>query len=160
MEEFSANIIVGFKFLEEDVLTTFQKTLPEKSHLEDRYDQRTGLKLAEKAKVLDEEEREVWEFDGEVYEDKYDFFDAVASKINCEYEYFGEFGGETKFVSFCVPLINLHDSVDVSNAYFGGSIPYAKVAVSSGPLKSIKDSLESFGLRPGEPTVHLAWKVS
>lgn len=65
--ETSSSIVVGYLVDEEKFLELLKKDLPETSHYEDRYNEKTGKKLTPQ-KVIDGEERTVCEFRGKIYE--------------------------------------------------------------------------------------------
>lgn len=73
MPYFEAGVGIGFPFYPDKTLKKFKKKLPEKSHEEERWDPKTGEEVGLE-QVVDEEEREVIEFDGKTFELNERFF--------------------------------------------------------------------------------------
>jgi hypothetical protein len=89
-------IVVGFVVPEEDFLKPLKVYKKEESHLEDRFDPKTGKKLKPQ-KVVDQEARWVYEFEGGTYEDNqtelglntWDLLDAIGKKFKCFVSFHG-----------------------------------------------------------------------
>lgn len=62
--EYNADCFVGFAFQREDIPARYRKNKPEKSHIEKRFDPKTGKPTLDE-KVIDSEEEDVLIFDGE-----------------------------------------------------------------------------------------------
>lgn len=78
--EYNADCFVGFAFQREDIPARYRKNKPEKSHIEKRFDPKTGKPTLDE-KVIDSEEEDVLIFDGEEFEDEHEFFDVIAAEV-------------------------------------------------------------------------------
>ena len=65
--DYYTNILVGWRMKSKQFIKRFGKTIPEESHMEHRFDQKTGEQLKD-AKVIDEAKRVVLEYDHIQYE--------------------------------------------------------------------------------------------
>jgi hypothetical protein len=84
------SLVVGFVVDRDDFLMPFKKEVEEESHLEDRFDSRTGKKVGQ-VTVVDREAGEEYFLDGTSYgDDEYKFIDALASEANCEITLHGD----------------------------------------------------------------------
>lgn len=84
-------LVVGFVIDADDLLMPFKKEVEEETHLEDRYDSRTGKKVGQ-VKVVDKEAGEEYFLDGKSYgDDQHEFVEALAAEANCEITLHGDF---------------------------------------------------------------------
>jgi hypothetical protein len=78
--EYDSVLVVGWLLDKNDLPKKFIKNLPETSHMEDRFDPKTGQKVVSEV-VIDSEEREIFVLDGIEYEDEVEFFYTLAHKV-------------------------------------------------------------------------------
>lgn len=88
--EHSSAVVVGFAVDRDYFLMPFKATRPERSHMEDRYHQSTGRKLAP-VKVVDAEEQEVYVLDGVEYDDDEGLIDAISKVVGCAISKHGDY---------------------------------------------------------------------
>lgn len=161
---YSTNIDVGFVFKLKDLEKAFGKKVPEKSHMEPRWDSKTGKRLRDK-KVVDEEASICLQLDGKKYGDDWMRFAMdVAKKIDC---YCGE------------SFLENHDEHEYSIIVFGPKQPDPKImatnvaglltpvplplkwVMSCGPeIERIRGELVRLGLRPSEPQCILGYLIT
>lgn len=163
--DYSSQLAVGFVFQMEEVLDHFRKVTPEVSHMEDRYDEKTGKKV-KPVKVVDEAEDEAWAWPGEeeVYE-AWDFIDEVlGSKFRCNPLIFGDVSGGDTFVCFAVSVKEDNKSgiedVDCGRVSFAGNLSYESVVDAGRELRYLKKRLEDADLKPKNPVVQNCWTIA
>lgn len=100
-----ADLIIGYPI----DLDQFKVTLPEKSHMEDRWDPKTGEKLAGPVKVIDEEEREAFKFEGIEEEDELDFAQKLEEKLNVCVSGHGTWGDREWYISVPIDPTSVED---------------------------------------------------
>lgn len=91
-------LVIGFVVEVYDALKPFEVTVPERSHMEERFDPKTGKKLAP-VKVTDVEEHTEWHVDGKVFEESYDVLDFVCKKVKCMWGHLVDDGDGEFYVS-------------------------------------------------------------
>jgi len=69
-----SGIAVGWRFTVDQLMEQFGKTIPEVSHMEDRWDPKTGVQI-DPVKVVDRKEQTVIEIGDKQYNFDYDDFD-------------------------------------------------------------------------------------
>lgn len=84
------SLVVGFVVGTDDLLMPFKQEMPEETHLEDRYDARTGKKAGQ-VTVVDKPARTEYVLDGKSYDDESEFVEALAHEANCEITLHGDF---------------------------------------------------------------------
>ncbi len=92
--DYSASVAIGFYFTPDEVTEAFTEGVEEVSHLERRYDPRTGKEVGPE-KVIDQEGGRRLVFKGEVIGDAdaneddpcapQDLFEAIAGYLKCQY---------------------------------------------------------------------------
>lgn len=162
--DYTTSIAVGFDVSDDDLYETFGVHYPEQSHMEDRWDPKTGKKLAP-VKVIDRAEGRVLEFEGTEHQDALSLATAICEKIGCAMNYSKNFygGDETERYVFG-PILKHHEFGD----YRGGerfSLVAARIRLrdvieAEGELARIKRELEALGLEPGEPWIAGTYDIS
>lgn len=145
--------IVGWVLSEKDIPEKLRKTLPEKSHMEDRFDEKTGKKLKPE-KVLDEEEHEVFLLPGNKMEntewqtdDLETFFDALATDLKMHFVIAGDgIGGE---YLYCLTM-------KTTKKQDKDGIPIEVVIKSWGKLNAAKKKLKTLGFKVGPAKIQYA----
>jgi hypothetical protein len=154
---YTFGIAIGFEFSPEELSDVFGERIAEKSHMEDRFDQKTGKKTSQ-VKVIDEEDRVVCKLDGKVFESDYwtDFANSLARKIGCRavmrmYETEGTvvFGPK-------MPKCLGHED-DFGHISLEGALPMGPILKFGPELKRIGAALRKLGLKPGRPIVRISY---
>jgi hypothetical protein len=156
--DYSARLGIGFVFKTNDINDKFWEEVPEKSHMEDRFDPKTGKKMAP-VKVVDQERGSVLKFHGKTYEDIDVLVSAIAKMARCSYDMFG-YEQEEGFVSFCLrfkPRKNY--AIDFGNISMGGELYLSEVLKMGPKLAEIRQRLISMGLKPKQAEVFVAHSV-
>jgi hypothetical protein len=152
--DYSSNLLIGYAFEAKAVEAPFARTVPEKSHMEDRFDPKTGKKL-DPVKVVDDEERDVWEFNGESFEDREELYTALAAAAKCQYVLYGQ----SEYVAFGPDIELSSENPDCGHVYFAGNLSYDAVVKAKAEVRRIGKKLRKFGLELPEPEVVVCWDV-
>lgn len=84
------SLVVGFLVDRDDLLMPFKKEVEEETHLEDRYDARTGKKVGQVA-VVDRKAGEEYFLDGKSCgSDEHEFIEVLADEANCDITLHGD----------------------------------------------------------------------
>jgi len=87
---YSTNLVVGWTITDEDIPKKFIKTIPEVSHKENRYSQKTGKRISSEV-IVDKKGYDVYVFDVTEHEDPCEFLCELAATIGACVEYcFGD----------------------------------------------------------------------
>ena len=170
--DYTISLAVGYIIPEDELTRVFGKTTPKKSHLEDRFDPKTGKKLAP-VEVVDENSYTTIVYKGEEIEDgeseladliREDLDDIVAT--GCQvWPHGSSMSGEMSYV-FGPDLKKLYKPYDEDGISGDdtitatGSIPFALLTECGSALGVIRKALVELGLKPGEPMVLLAGWIS
>lgn len=71
--DYNFSALVGWRVKTKDILEPFKKETPEISHMEDRYNEKTGKKI-HPVKIIDQFRETFYEFNGEKYEDAQELY--------------------------------------------------------------------------------------
>ncbi len=162
--EGKASLSVGYFLPYEEVVKVFGYKHRQKSHLEDRFDPKTGAKL-EPVKIIDEPGG-LWVKLGEHDEpfqefppdfDDEEFCEELGAQLGCGVERFSQ--GE--FFGFSVQDGNMTGSGYEPHHYWSvGEALYFDTLITLGPsLKILAKKMEELGLQPSKPCVFAAVKV-
>lgn len=156
--DYSVNLGIGYILDREDIIAPFRVEVPEKFHMEDRFDPKTGKKLAP-VKVVDEEGGEEFEYKGERHEDSYELFQAIGEDLGCNID---NCGGYTDGETIRVTLEIETDDSGVDDGMFtvGGAASFDDVTAKRAELKELKKRFKKLGIDLGEPKVFPAWDIS
>jgi len=158
--DYSASLGIGFVVSNDDLLKPFTVETEEKFHMEDRFDPKTGKKLAP-VKVIDEEGGETYEFEGERYEDTYELFDAMGKKLGCEIANQGGYSnGETLYVFVDGVEHTGEDDCDDGRFSVGTSVLFDEVARQKSALDKLAKAFKKYGIDLGPAKVFVAWDIS
>lgn len=165
---YSARIGIGFVFTREEFVASFKKHMPEKAHMEDRYDPKTGAKQLP-AKVIDSEAGEYVFFDAQDYGmvndglDIYQLTEDVGDFIgNCHCH---SFGYEHEMVAIEPKFDEFGDSVDAGNFDIGGDVELSMTEKLRPDLARIAKALKKLGVHQGRideplvPRIFVNWDV-
>jgi hypothetical protein len=137
----TAALIVGFSIAHDDLGTPFKTTLPEESHLEDRFNARTGVKL-QPVKVVDADEREAYLFEGVTYAELEELVEAMEQHVKCRINSHGDFfNGDLEY--------SIQPTATAGKSFLG----FEEVAALKIECLRIKRAFEKYGIELGEPTV-------
>jgi len=163
-EEGSSEICVGFFMTLEEALKPFLVTQDEISHLEDRFDPKTGKKI-EPVKVVDREKGvyaklpnsvELLVKDDDMPEEFLKFLRETLGILNITS--FG--GGDCTFIGFDVARANDYEddtSYDPSCHFsVGGSLKFTRVLEMIRPLSDLGKKLKDLGYEVGQPCIFSA----
>jgi hypothetical protein len=139
--EHVAKVVIGFSVGEEDLTMPFKTTVPEKSHVEERYHQHTGEKL-EPVTVVDSEEHEAYVLDGEEHADLQDFLEALGGAVGCVIGTHGDF--------FCG---DLEYSIQPKQTANKSAFNFAEVRDLEAECRRIAKAFNMYGIHLGAPTV-------
>ncbi len=165
--DYSASLAVGFYFEPDEVLDAFTEEVEEVSHLEKRWDPKTG-KEDRPEKVIDQEGGKRLVFKGEVVGDgdedsllvPQDLFGALAGHLKCQYWDDG-WPDELKGVVFgFVPKRNIETGWSTGNADTTAGIRLDDVAEMEDRLGLLEMKLRALGLKPGPAGVFPILSIS
>jgi hypothetical protein len=157
--DYQFSLGIGFILDREDVVAPFRVEVPEKFHMEDRFDPKTG-KPIEPVKVIDEEAGEAFVVDGTTYEDGYDFFEALGSKLGCSIANQGGYSdGETLYLTVDVERTD-EDYLDDGRISVGSSIAFDNVTASRAAIMELSKKLKKLGIEPGTAKVFVQSDIS
>jgi hypothetical protein len=127
--------------------------------MEDRFDQKSGKKLAS-VKVVDSEAGEKYVFEGKDFDDdQYEFLDMLAGKLKCSIANGGGYSnGETLYISVDFDVAN--DGTDEGRVTCGGSASIKNIAKAIKQAEALKKKLAKLGVKVGEPRVFIQPDIS
>lgn len=152
---YSAYLAVGFHIPYEDFCKVFiRKTREEVSHMEDRFDPKTGAKL-EPIKVVDEEAVKVIVFNGQNYDpdEMYELTDALAAYLKCDIDTDGSSNGDQDYVFTPKYTTDSFYGHDYGRLTVGGALTYKQVVKLGPVLDALRLKLIKLGLKPGKAVV-------
>lgn len=157
--DYQFNIGIGFILDREDVVAPFRVQTEEKFHMEDRFDSKTGKKLAP-LKVVDQKATEAFELDGKTYEECWDFYEALGEKLDCSISNQGGYtDGETLYITINIEHTG-EDDLDSGRVTAGSSITFDNVTMSRATLMTLSKKLKKLGIEPGTAKVFIQSDIS
>jgi len=163
--DYSFSLGIGFTVdpeeLSEALRKIHAKEVPEKFHMEDRFDPKTGAKVGQE-KVIDEEATIAWFVGKEEYEYEQEFLEAFFESRGMAYSDNGGMS-EADVAYITVPVKHTgEDDFDGGRVFTGSSILYSVATSKStqSTLKKIKAFLKKLGLDVGEPKIFIESRVS
>lgn len=150
--DYTIHLAVGFRISEEELVEAFSVRTEEVSHMEKRFDPRTGERLADE-KVVDRKAGTTLMWDGEDIGDEIELAEQVAKKAGCEYWGHGapQYGGATEYIFG--PKFETTPSLDEGKVTCGGAVELGTFIDATFNLNEIKHALEALGLKPGKAVV-------
>lgn len=156
--DYSVHLGVGFIVNKDSLTSPFRVETEEQFHMEDRFNPKTGEKLAP-VKVVDVEADEAFVFEGKTYDDWYELSEALAEKLDCGIQDTGGYtDGETIFVTLAVDTDD--GGTDEGRFTVGGAAKFDDVTAMRAQLTKLKKAFKKFGVDLGEAKVFPAWNVS
>lgn len=160
--DYSFWLVIGYKINSADLPKSMIKYTEEKFHMEDRYNQRTGKKLAP-VKVIDEEGGEdVYLVNGKECEYTYEFADALADELGCSVEIDHEYSGQEFTIMFSIEFKTTgEDDVDWDRVSTGCSILFddATSTKARAAVKKLGKDLKKLGIDPGPAKILIGHSV-
>lgn len=159
--DYQAWIVVGYR-VEQVAVWPFKRRIPEKFHMEDRFDPKTGVP-APSVKVVDSPEKVVFDFAGVAHREFRTFCEAVAKKISCRVDFCHSTESvDHEFAYFCpYPALKegkytcLHPHFDI-----GGPVKFSEVVKLDPEMIRIGMELEQVGIVTEDPVVAMCWRAS
>lgn len=148
--------MVGYYFPVEYVESLFRLHTEEVSHLEDRFDAKTGEKIAP-LKVIDCFEEEYYEIDGEEVAD-WELMDVLADKLGCVWSSMSK--DDVECVAFGVSLPTSERGEDLGRLTVSESFLYEDVCDAEDNLEDLAEKLGDLGLDVDAPQVFIAGSVN
>lgn len=143
----------GYTVNAEDVYSKYRITFPEESHMEDRFDPKTG-RLVGQEKVIDEFETTTYTFDSRHCEEEEDLEGALADHLDCDVRVHGD----TMFFTVNVKQTG-EDEFAVDDAVTTGSVLFKDVKGLDSKLKKLADRMKKLGIKPGKAKVFVVPSV-
>ncbi len=151
--DYECGTAIGFRFTHEELCKPFKQEVAEVSHLEDRFDPKTGKRIAP-AVVVDVLGGESLFLDGEEFEHWQDLSQAVADKLDCRLWIDGDMNGDDPSFVFGLTPVREEAGEDFGPVSTGDHYSFADVAKLGPRLKSLKKRLEALGLEPNEARIY------
>jgi hypothetical protein len=155
------SIKVGFRLSFQEAFGSFEKTIPEVSHMEKRFDPKTGERL-EDVKVVERKEctSYIIEHKGKAYpcDNWHELCRTLTSLIpGCSVDMMGSqwLGEKDNYYVFSVPMleeIDTGDGIHCSGSYSLSSILDEQLIQN---LNSLKYQMRQLGIEPGEAEIIL-----
>lgn len=145
-------VIIGFFPSIEDFLDGIERPLGEVSHVEERYDQRTGKRLPD-VKVVDREATIGYVFNGKEYteDDVQQLFEDIGEHIGATIETFDNaFSGDIFGVSIVPHGVRAEE---------GGMYSFTAVANAAFQCEILETKMKKLNLNPGPAGVHATLSV-
>lgn len=158
--EYSISIGIGYEFDEEDIEKIAVK-VSAKTHLEDRYDYKTGRKL-KSVEVIDEDEYFTLKIGkAEFHDDECDLVDFIADNINCVayrcIDYVGSGGQNSVIFGPSMKSNTLYiDNITLEGDFLYTDLTSKKVMKE---LDRIGVELTKLGLKLPKPVVKLVYAI-
>jgi hypothetical protein len=137
---------IGFEFSVKEFESQFAKLRTEKYHFENRWDPKTGEQI-EDEKIIDEEERMIYEFDNKKFDERSYLLDLLAE--NFEFDTF--YNSSSDRILFLIQT-GLHE--DEESAYIDGNISCDGDYIIKDPteivqgIEKLRTTLTEIGLKP------------
>lgn len=157
--DYSSSVAIGFR-VDADDLQVFSKELPEKSHMEERFDPKSGKSIG-KVKVVDEEERTSWVLNGEEFDHRSELVDAICGKVNAQSWMDGSFYDDDENMNYVIgpnfPRKNVRDEGKLT---IDGELTLGQVVELQPEIDRIRTELAKLGLKVGAPVITSTLLVS
>jgi hypothetical protein len=161
---YSFSLAVGFLVTEGEIDELFRKqTRPEKFHMEDRFDSKTGKRTGE-VKVVDEDASSELVIDGKVVEDDPETvmraLCALISDVEVQYTWHSRLNNDEPAFVVGPPMPpQVTENLDGYPVSCSGGVDF-DAAVALGPqLKKVEEGLKKMGFDPGKAVVLPAWCI-
>jgi len=160
--DYTFYMVVGFQITESEMYNAFctTTTYPAISHMEDRFDPKTGQKISP-VMVVDKPEQteEIWSIDGEVIDIEGSCDDdltlALERKLGCSVEIRNGVSNEYLYDFFLHPIGGL-DINEGRVSIFNASMSMKEIIQMAPQLEELAYKMRKIGLKPGEPKVYIS----
>lgn len=163
--DYDFGLCVGFIIPMDDVTRPFTIKVEEQSHLEKRFDPKTGERL-EDAKIIDQRAGEQLKFGDHDLDDLYDLCDKLSELLHCEVKAQETENGWGESVYFILTNDDLYTSMDelslTYNIDVGESMYYNKVCEQStkNSVTALKFNIEhTLTIDIGDPKIFIESRV-
>lgn len=156
--DYSVHLGVGYILDREDIVALFRVEIPEKFHMEKRFDPKSGKKI-EPEKVIDEESGEEFEYKGKKYENEYELFEALGQDLGCNIANCGGYSDD-EVIRVTLDIETDDSGVDDGRFTVGGAAAFNDVTAKRAELMALKKKFKKLGIDLGEPKVFPAWDIS
>ena len=151
---YTVNIAVGYRFSPEDLLKPFTFSTEETSHMEKRFNPKTGEELSE-VKVITTKSYKYYQVDNRKICTSYDAIEAICYKLNCIH-YIGGYEEDAYFVLVPKKKLNcFYSGEDLGKFECGDSYKLKDVISYQEELEDLELKLTALGVKVPEAGVHL-----
>lgn len=167
--DYNFGLAIGYQFSLAEINKTFGVQAPEESHMEERFDKKTG-KPIEPEKVIDKPKRLVYKFDGEILEsvdedygsDYEGICNRIALHLGCEWTHSYHFGEEEATRIYFMPKLPgaLWEGACFGHIDTDGPLPFDKVVKTASKMKKLRVGLKKLGLTPEVAAIHVTYAVA
>jgi hypothetical protein len=91
---YDAGLSIGYTIDLDNIPKRYRKRRERQAHLEDRYDPKTGRKLAGQVEMVEQEAGDVWTFQDKDYEDVNDFLDTISLAVGALHGEYGDLNND------------------------------------------------------------------
>jgi hypothetical protein len=163
--DYSASTIVGFRFSQDELREKFGKPVGAKSHMEPRFDKKTG-KSIDPEEVTDHREGIQYTFLGKDLElveagvepETEELCEAIAEHLGCMTD-FSHYYDVVEVYFYPKMPERTEDGMDGAHFSVGGPLPFDGVMKMAPKLKKLGEGLKKLGLKPGKPGIHITYSV-
>jgi hypothetical protein len=151
---YTINIAIGYRFSPEELLKSFTFSTEETSHMEKRFNPKTGEELPE-VKVITTKSYKYYQIDNRKICTSYDAIEAICHKLNCGF-YSGGYDDDNYFV--LVPKKEMkpfYPGQDLGKVEYGDSYKLIDVVSFQEELQDLELKLTALGIKVPEAGVHL-----
>lgn len=148
---------VGYVFSEDEIEAAFGTQFPEVAHLEDRFDPKTGQKIAPH-KVIERYGYTLYNHSDVQYDDVHEFISALEKDLNADIHHYGDMmsNGGGKYV---IGLGHGTRECDAKRCPEDGSFSLNEVFNDLPKLEALAATLTELGLDVGEPEIVNCYRV-
>ncbi len=156
--DYSFEVAVGYR-LDERSLAPLTKIVPERSHMEERFNEKTGTR-AGAVKVVDEQVHAVFLVGGREFEDFDEAVQELAILACAQCRYFPDY--DRNGYAVLGPLLKSVKGTEVDDGKIcvGPAVKLLSVTRSAGEVGQIGLKLMELGIEPGEPVVMVGMSVT
>ncbi len=157
--DYSFSLAVGFVVEMDSFTKPFIVVAEEKSHMEDRFDPKSGKKLAP-VKVIDQAEEQAYVYKGTTYEDQFELLEALEEDLGCSINNGGGYlDGKTAYIS--VNFETDDSGEDYGRVCVGGKATFAEISACKVKCVALKKALSKLGVSSlGETMVYVSPNIS
>lgn len=144
---------IGYLLDVEQLAGRFRAKIEEVSHLEKRFDPKTGKAIADE-KVIDTEASDPWTFKGKHFDDLGEWLETVAEELNCDFCYIGNPVNNEGIAAFSMKLKGEESEYGIT------TVPFASLTRIERPLMTLGKKLRHLGIMAKEPVMFSLVEIS